>query len=158
LAVEFFSGLAGIKMNHIPYKGSAPAVTDLMGGQIQVLFDPFSSVYPQVASGKVRGLAITTPERSKVAPTIPTVNESGYSGVDISSWQGILVPAGTPKEIVKKINAAMNKVLASNEVIEKFAQFSAVPTPWTPEQFGDYIQKEQARWGKVAKDAGIKPE
>jgi tripartite-type tricarboxylate transporter receptor subunit TctC len=69
-----------------------------------------------------------------------------------------LVPAGTPKEIVKKINAAMNKVLASNEVIEKFAQFSAVPTPWTPEQFGDYIQKEQARWGKVAKDAGIKPE
>jgi tripartite-type tricarboxylate transporter receptor subunit TctC len=158
LAVEFFSGLAGIKMNHIPYKGSAPAVTDLMGGQIQVLFDPFSSVYPQVASGKVRGLAITTPERSKVAPNIPTVNESGYSGVDISSWQGILVPAGTPKEIVKKINAAMNKVLASNEIAEKFAQFSAVPTPWTPEQFGDYIQKEQARWGKVAKDAGIKPE
>lgn len=158
LAVEFFSGLAGIKMNHIPYKGSAPAVTDLMGGQIQVLFDPFSSVYPQVASGKVRGLAITTPVRSKVAPNIPTVNESGYSGVDISSWQGILVPAGTPKEIVKKINAAMNKVLASNEVIEKFAQFSAVPTPWTPEQFGDYIQKEQVRWGKVARDAGIKPE
>ena len=158
LAVEFFSGLAGIKMNHIPYKGRAPAVTDLLGGQIQVLFDPFSSVYPQVASGKVRGLAITTPVRSKVAPNIPTVNESGYSGVDISSWQGILVPAGTPKEIVKKINAAMNKVLASNEVIEKFAQFSAVPTPWTPEQFGDYIQKEQARWGKVAKDAGIKPE
>ena len=89
LAVEFFSGLAGIKMNHIPYKGSAPAVTDLLGGQIQVLFDPFSSVYPQVASGKVRGLAITTPVRSKVAPNIPTVNESGYSGVDISSWQGI---------------------------------------------------------------------
>ena len=85
LAVEFFSGLAGIKMNHIPYKGSAPAVTDLMGGQIQVLFDPFSSVYPQVASGKVRGLAITTPERSKVAPNIPTVNESGYSGVDMST-------------------------------------------------------------------------
>jgi len=158
LAVEFFSGLSGIKMNHIPYKGSAPAVTDLMGGQIQVLFDPFSSVYPQVASGKVRGLAITTPERSKVAPNIPTVNESGYSGVDISSWQGILVPAGTPKEIIKKINAAMNKVLASSEIAEKFAQFSAVPTPWTPEQFGDYIQKEQARWGKVAKDAGIKPE
>jgi tripartite-type tricarboxylate transporter receptor subunit TctC len=96
--------------------------------------------------------------RSKVAPNIPTVNESGYSGVDISSWQGILVPAGTPKDIVKKINAAMNKVLASAEVTEKFAQFSAVPTPWTSEQFGDYIQKEQARWGKVAKDAGIKPE
>jgi tripartite-type tricarboxylate transporter receptor subunit TctC len=158
LAVEFFSGLAGIKMNHIPYKGSAPAVTDLIGGQIQVLFDPFSSIYPQVASGKARGLAITTPVRSKVAPNIPTVNESGYSGVDISSWQGILVPAGTPKDIIKKINAAMNKVLASAEVTERFAQFSAVPTPWTPEQFGDYIQKEQARWGKVAKDAGIKPE
>lgn len=158
LAVEFFSGLAGIKMNHIPYKGSSPAVTDLIGGQIQVLFDPFSSVYPQVASGKVRGLAITTPERSKVAPSIPTVIESGYPGVDISSWQGILVPAGTPKEIVKKISTAMNKVLASPDVAEKFAQFSAVPTPWSPEQFVAYIQQEQARWGKVATDAGVVPQ
>ena len=158
LAVEFFSGLAGIKMNHIPYKGSSPAVTDLIGGQIQVLFDPFSSVYPQVASGKVRGLAITTPERSKVAPSIPTVIESGYAGVDISSWQGILVPAGTPKEIVKKISTAMNKVLASPDVAEKFAQFSAVPTPWSPEQFAAYIQQEQARWGKVATDAGVVPQ
>jgi tripartite-type tricarboxylate transporter receptor subunit TctC len=158
LAVEYFSSLAGIKMNHIPYKGSAPAITDLLGGQIQVLFDPFSSVYPQVISGKARALAITTGNRSVVAPGIPTVIESGFTGYDVSSWQGILVPAGTPKDIVLKINTAMKKVLSSKDVQEKFAQYSAEPTPWAPEQFAQYIKAEQLRWGQVAREAGVKPE
>jgi len=158
LAVEYFSNLAGIKMNHIPYKGSAPAVTDLVGGQIQVLFDPFSSVYPQVVSGKARALAITTGNRSVVAPMIPTVIESGYQGYNVSSWQGILVPTGTPKDIVNKINVAMKKVLSSADVKEKFAQYSAEPTPWSPSQFADYIKNEQSRWGQVARDAGVRPE
>jgi tripartite-type tricarboxylate transporter receptor subunit TctC len=158
LAVEYFSGLSGIKMNHIPYKGSAPAITDLLGGQIQVLFDPFSSIHPQVASGKVKALAITTADRSAVAPQVPTVIELGFAGYDVSSWQGIVVPAGTPKDIVVKLNAAINKALQSKEVVDRFAQFSAVPTQWTPQQFGQYIRQEQARWSKVAKDAGIVPE
>ena len=158
LAVEYFSGLAGIKMNHIPYKGSAPAITDLLGGQIQVLFDPFSSIHPQVASGKVKALAITTADRSAVAPQVPTVIELGFAGYDVSSWQGIVVPAGTPKDIVLKMNAAINKALQSKEVVDRFAQFSAVPTQWTPQQFGPYISQEQARWSKVAKDAGVVPE
>jgi tripartite-type tricarboxylate transporter receptor subunit TctC len=158
LAVEYFSGLAGIKMNHIPYKGSAPAITDLLGGQIQVLFDPFSSIHPQVAAGKVKALAITTADRSAVAPQVPTVIELGFAGYDVSSWQGIVVPAGTPKDIVVKMNAAINKALKSKEVIDRFAQFSAVPTQWTPQQFGQYISQEQARWSKVAKDAGVVPE
>jgi len=158
LAVEYFSGLAGIKMNHIPYKGSSPAITDLLGGQIQVLFDPFSSIHPQVASGKVRALAITTADRSSIVPKVPTVIESGFAGYDVSSWQGIVVPVGTPKDIVIKMNAAINKALQSKEVIERFAQFSAVPTKWTPAQFGQYISQEQARWGQVAKDAGVLPQ
>ena len=158
LAVEYFSGLAGIKMNHIPYKGSAPAITDLLGGQIQVLFDPFSSIHPQVAAGKVKALAITTADRSAVAPQVPTVIELGFAGYDVSSWQGIVVPAGTPKDIVLKMNAAINKALQSKEVVDRFAQFSAVPTQWSPQQFGQYISQEQARWSKVAKDAGVIPE
>jgi tripartite-type tricarboxylate transporter receptor subunit TctC len=158
LAVEYFSGLAGIKMNHIPYKGSAPAITDLLGGQVQVLFDPFSSIHPQVASGKVKALAITTADRSAVAPKVPTVIELGFAGYDVSSWQGIVVPAGTPKDIVVKMNAAINKALKSKEVVDRFAQFSAVPTQWTPQQFGQYISQEQTRWSKVAKDAGVVPE
>ena len=158
LAVEYFSGLAGIKMNHIPYKGSAPAITDLLGGQIQVLFDPFSSIHPQVAAGKVKALAITTADRSAVAPQVPTGIELGFAGYDVSSWQGIVVPAGTPKDIVVKMNAAINNALKSKEVVDRFAQFSAVPTQWTPQQFGQYISQEQARWSKVAKDAGVVPE
>ncbi|MDO9026134.1 tripartite tricarboxylate transporter substrate binding protein [Zwartia sp.] len=158
LAVEYFSGLAGIKMNHIPYKGSAPAITDLLGGQVQVLFDPFSSIHPQVASGKVKALGISTANRSAIVPNVPTVIESGFAGYDVSSWQGIVVPTGTPKEIVNKMNAAINKVLQSKEIEDRFAQFSAVPTRWTPQQFGDYISQEQKRWETVAKNAGVKPE
>ena len=98
LAVEFFNSAAGIKMNHVPYKGSSPAITDLVGGQIQVLFDPFSSLYPQVRSGKARGLAVTTLKRSSMAPALPTVAELGYPGFDVSSWQGIVVPAARPRD------------------------------------------------------------
>lgn len=158
LAVEFLSSLAGIKMNHIPYKGSAPALTDLVGGQIQVLFDPFSSIYPQVLNGKVRALAVTTDKRSNVAPQVPTVSEQGYAGFDVSSWQGIVVPAGTPKPIVQRLNKELVKVLSTQEMKDKFAQFSAIAAHSTPENFGLYIRDEIARWQKVAQSSGIKPE
>jgi tripartite-type tricarboxylate transporter receptor subunit TctC len=158
LAVEQFSSAAGVKMNHVPYKGSAPAITDLVGGQIQLLFDPFSSLYPQVSGGKVRALAITTEKRSAVAPGIPTVAEQGYPGFDVSSWQGIVVPAGTPKPIVQRLHRDLSKVLASADIQERFAQYSAVPGSGSPEQFGQYIRQEIARWQGVAKAAGVKPE
>ena len=158
LAVEFFSTAAGIKMNHIPYKGSAPALTDLIGGQVQVLFDPFSSIYPFVASGKVRALAVTTDKRSPTAPTLPTVAESGYANFDVSSWQGIVVPAGTPKAVIQRLNRDLVKVLSTPEMKERFAQYSAVTAASTPEQFSSYIKEEITRWQKVAIDAGVKPE
>ena len=158
LAVEYFSTAAGIKMNHIPYKGSAPALTDLIGGQVQVLFDPFSSIYPFVASGKVKALAVTTDKRSATAPTLPTVAESGYANFDVSSWQGIVVPAGTPKAVIQRLNRDLVKVLSTPEMKERFAQYSAVTAASTPEQFSSYIKEEIARWQKVAIDAGVKPD
>ena len=158
LAVEFFSTAAGIKMNHIPYKSSAPALTDLIGGQVQVLFDPFSSIYLFVASGKVKALAVTTDKRSATAPTLPTVAESGYANFDVSSWQGIVVPAGTPEAVIQRLNRDLVKVLSLPDVKERFAQYSAVTAASTPEQFSSYIKEEIARWQKVAIDAGVKPD
>jgi tripartite-type tricarboxylate transporter receptor subunit TctC len=158
LAVEQFNSLAGIRMNHIAYKGSAPAITDLVGGQIQVLFDPFSSIYPQVAAGKVRALGVTTEKRASAAPQLPTVAEQGFPGFDVSSWQGIVVPAGTPKPVIQRLHRALTAVLASAEVKDKFAQYSALAAATTPEQFSAYIKEELARWQKVAQQAGVKPE
>ncbi len=158
LAVEFFSTAAGIRMNHIPYKGSAPAITDLIGGQLQVLFDPFSTLYPQVRAGKARGLAVTTERRSSVAPELPTVSELGFTGFDVSSWQGLVVPAATPKDMVERLHRETVKVLGSAEIKEQFAKHGAEPAPTSPEKFGEYIRGEIARWQKVGRDAGVKPE
>jgi len=158
LAVEQFNSLAGIRMNHIAYKGSAPAITDLVGGQIQVLFDPFSSIYPLVAAGKIRALAVTTEKRAAAAPQLPTVAEQGYAGFDVSSWQGIVVPAGTPKPVIQRLHRGLVTVMASPEVKDKFAQYSAFATASTPEQFAAYIKEELIRWQKVAQQAGVKPE
>jgi tripartite-type tricarboxylate transporter receptor subunit TctC len=158
LAVEFFSSAAGIRMNHVPYRGSAPAITDLIGGQLQVLFDPFSTLYPQVRAGKARGLAVTTERRSSVAPELPTVSELGFKGFDVSSWQGIVVPAATPKDVVDRLQRETVKVLASADIKEQFAKHGAEPAPTTPEKFGEYIRAEIARWQKVGRDAGVKPE
>ena len=158
LAVEQFGAVAGIRMNHIPYKGSAPAINDLVGGQIQVLFDPFSTLYPQVAAGKVRALAVTTEKRSSVAPDLPTLAEAGYPGFDVSSWQGIVVPAGTPQPIIDKLHATLVKILAEPGVKAQFAQQGAEASASTPQEFGGYIAAEITRWKKVAEDAGVKPE
>jgi tripartite-type tricarboxylate transporter receptor subunit TctC len=158
LAVEFFSAVAAIRMNHIPYKGSAPAITDLIGGQLQVLFDPFSSLYPQVRAGKARGLAVTTVRRSSVAPELPTVSELGFKDFDVSSWQGLVVPAATPRDVVDRLNRDTVRVLGSTEIGEQFAKHGAEPAPTSPEKFGEYIRAEIARWQKVGRDAGVKPE
>ena len=158
LAVEFFASAAGIRMNQVPYKGSAPAITDLIGGQLQLLFDPFSSLYPQVRAGKARALAVTTERRSSVAPELPTVSESGFKGFDVSSWQGLVVPAATPKEIVERLHRETVKVLSSPEIKEQFAKHGAEAAPTTPEKFGEYIRGEIVRWQKVARDAGVKLE
>jgi len=158
LAVELFASQVGVRMTHIPYKGSAPAITDLLGGQIDVLFDPISSLYPQVKAGKARGLAVTTAQRSPVAPELPTVAESGVERYDVSSWQALVAPAGTPPGVVAQLNEAVAKVLASAEVRELFARQGAQPTGSTPAELEAFVRAEVARWRKVAADAGVTPQ
>jgi tripartite-type tricarboxylate transporter receptor subunit TctC len=156
LAPELFSSMAGIKMNHIPYKGSAPALTDLMAGQIQVAFDFMISAMPHVKSGKINALAVTSTARSPVAPDLPTVAESGVPGFEVIGWNGLVAPARTPKEIVAKLSAELKKALDQPDTKERFAAqgFSASWTP--PEKFGAYIESEHAKWAKVVKDSGAK--
>ena len=155
---EMLFSMAGVQLNYVPYKSGPAAMTDLIGGQVNLFTADLAVMLPQVKAGKVRGLAITTDKRSSVAPTSPTVAEQGYAGFDVSSWQGIVVPAGTPKPIVQRLHRDLSKVLASADIQERFAQYSAVPGSGSPEQFGQYIRQEIARWQGVAKAAGVKPE
>jgi tripartite-type tricarboxylate transporter receptor subunit TctC len=158
LAVELFNKMNGIKMLHVPYKGSAPAITDLIGGQVNVLFDPISTLYPHVHGGKVRGLAVTTRQRAGTAPELPTVDEAGTKGYDVSSWQALVVPAGTPAAVVQRLHAALAKVLADPGTRELFAKQGALPAPSTSEEAGRFIRSEVVRWKEVAREAGVKPE
>jgi hypothetical protein len=142
--------MAGIKMNHVPYKGSAPALTDVIGGQADLMFDTMLSAMPQVKTGKLRALAVTSAARSPAAPELPTVAESGLPGYEAIAWNGLLAPAGTPQDVVAKLNAEVKKALEVPEVKERFAAqgFGAAWSP--PEQYA-FIQSELAKWAKVVK-------
>ena len=157
LATEAFNQAAGIRMTHVPYKGSGPAMTDLVAGHIEVLFDAFSSLYPFIQQGRLRGLAITSAKRSPLAPELPTLGETGFPQVEVTSWQGIVVPAGTPPAVVAKLNAAVHKVLESQSVKDQFAKQGVEATPSTPGQLGQYADMERQRWTEVANKAGVKP-
>jgi tripartite-type tricarboxylate transporter receptor subunit TctC len=154
MAGELFKLRTGLKTQHIPYKGSSPAVTDLMAGQVQFMFDNMPSSWPHVMSGKLKALAVTTTKRSPTAPDLPTMEESGIKPFDVSSWFGLIAPAGTPPEVVAKLNAAMNKAFDKPEVKEAYAKLGAVSEKNTPEQFGAFIKSEVASWAPVVKSSG----
>ena len=156
LSGEMFKQMTGTEIVHVPYKGSAPAVTDLLGGQVSMMFDNMPSVLPQVKAGKLRALGVTSARRSPAAPEIPTIAESGVPGYEVDSWFGILAPAGTPKEIVAKLSAEIVKILQMPDVKERLAGQGAVPVGNTPEQFAEHIAKETAKWAKVVKTSGAK--
>jgi tripartite-type tricarboxylate transporter receptor subunit TctC len=158
LSGELFNTLAGVKMVHVPYKGSAPAMADLLGGQIQLTFDNMLTVLPQVKAGKLRGLAITLPERSPLAPELPTVAESGLKGFEVQSWNGVVVPTGTPKEIITRLNGEVVRILRQPDLREKFAVQGIELVPTTPEAFGAFIRQDIAKWAKVIQLSGAKPE
>lgn len=158
LAVELFNAMNGIEMLHVPYKGSAPAITDLIGGQVNLLFDPISTLYPQVKEGRVIALAVTTAERSPVAPELPTVMESGLPEYDVSSWQALVVPAGTPAPIIARLHEAVTRVLAQPEIGEQLGKLGARPWASTPEAAAEFIRSEVERWRKVARQAGVTPQ
>ena len=158
LSAELFKMLAKVDMVHIPYKGSGPAMTDMIGGQVQVMFDNMPSALPHVKAGKLRSLAVTSAQRSPSAPDVPTMNEAGVAGFDVQSWFGLVAPKGTPKEIITRVNAEAVKALGSAEIKERFLDLGAVPGPMSPEAFGDYIRAEIIRWGEVVKASGAKVE
>ena len=145
----------GIDAVHIPYKGSAPADIDLVGGQIQFMTDTVNSVMPFVRDKRMKMLAVTTPKRMSLFPDVPTLAESGMPGFEVGAWQGLMVPVNTPKPIIQRLNAEVMKALQSPDVRQKLALQGAEPLGSTPEAYGEYIQKELNRWEMVVKQTGV---
>jgi tripartite-type tricarboxylate transporter receptor subunit TctC len=156
LATEYFKLQTGTSLLHIPYKGTAPAVTDLVGGQIQVLFSGAPAVLPFVKSGQLRALAVSSPQRLEALPDLPTVAELGYKDFEADQWYGVVAPAGTPRDIVAKLNGQINLALASNELKTRLVSEGAIPTPSSPEAFGQLIVREIARWKPVIQGGRVK--
>ena len=156
LAMELLKSMTKTYMLHIPYKGSAPVVTDLIAGQIHVMFDNTPNVIGHVRAGKMKALAVSTPQRSPLAPDVPTVAESGVPGYEQQVWFGVLAPAGTPRDIINRYNAEIVKVLNSPDVKERFGKQGVEVKTTTPDEFGTFLRSEVARWAKVIKEAGIK--
>ena len=156
LAGELFKVMAGVQMTHVPYKGSAPAIADLLGGQVQLMFDNLPSALPQIRAGKLRALAVTSSQRAAALPDVPTIAESGLPGYEASSWFGLLAPAGTPADIVAKINGEVARWLASPEAKEKLLAQGANAAGGTPEDFARHIATETAKWQKVVRESGAK--
>lgn len=156
LSMELLKSMTGTFMVHIPYRGSAPVVTDLIAGQLDVMFDNVPNVIQHVRSGRMKALAVSTSSRSALAPEVPTVAEAGVPGYELSVWFGVLAPAGTPREIVGRLNSEIVKILNSADVKERFAKQGVEVRTGTPEQFSEFLKSEVARWAKVIKDAGIK--
>ena len=158
ISMELFKSLAGVDIVHIPYKGSAPAVTDLLGGQVQVMFDNVPNVLPHVKAGKLRALAVSGATRTPLAPDVPTVAEAGVPGYELTVWFGLVAPAATPREVVQKLNAESLRILAMPDVRERFLAQGVEPQGSTPEQFAEHIRSQMAKWSKVVRDAGVKAE
>ncbi|MBK8742431.1 MAG: tripartite tricarboxylate transporter substrate binding protein [Betaproteobacteria bacterium] len=156
LAGELFKTLAGIDIVHVPYKGGAPAMQDLLGGQVQFMFDNLANSTAQLKAGKLKAFAVTTARRSAFAPELPTMAEAGVPGFDISTWYGILAPAGTPPDIVKKLNAEIVRILATEDIRDKLKAQGAEPSPTSPEEFAAFIRAEWTKYAKIVKDSGAK--
>jgi tripartite-type tricarboxylate transporter receptor subunit TctC len=158
LAAEFFKRAAGVDILHVPYKGAAQATTDLVGGQVQMMFGPLVAVMPLAEAGKLRALAVTSAKRSALAPNVPTMIESGIAGFEVSGWYGLAAPAGTPKAAAARINGETNRALKSPELIEQFRLQGYEPLGGTPDEMNAQIKTDVERWTKIIRDAGIQPQ
>ena len=157
LFAEMFKHMTGVNMVHIPYKALGYALTDVISGQVQLMFTVGPLALPQVKSGRVRALGVTTATRSRLMPEFPTLAESGVPGYDAMSWNGFLAPAGTPAAIIAKLHDEIAKAMNSAEIAEHVAQLGYEPTASTPQELGELIKSELAKWAKVAQQAGLKP-
>jgi tripartite-type tricarboxylate transporter receptor subunit TctC len=158
LAIELFNLMAGVKLVHVPYKGGGPAMSDLVGGQVHLVFATAASAVPQIKAGRIRGIAVTTAKRSALMPELPTLSEAGLAGFDANNWYGLVAPAKTPRAIIDRLNADVTKILNMPEVKTTLFNQGLDPAPGTPEQFGAYIKSERIKWSKVIKESGAKAE
>jgi len=156
LTSELFQKAAAVKTQHIPYKGAAQALTDVISGTVDLYMSSVPTLLGQIKQGKLRALAVTSARRVDDLPNVPTINESGYKGFDAVTWFGLMAPAGTPKDVIAKINAEFNKALQSAELRKKLGDEGADPAGGTPEQFAALIRDEVPRWGKVVRESGAK--
>jgi tripartite-type tricarboxylate transporter receptor subunit TctC len=158
LAAELFNAMAGVRMTHIPYKGSAPAITDVVAGHVQLMFDTVMSALPHVQAGKLRALAVTSAKRAPVVPDVPTIAEAALPGYEAIAWNGLFAPVGTPRAIIDQLNAETVKAVQSDAVIKQFASMGATPRPTTPDEFASYVRNEVTKWAKVVNESGAKIE
>ena len=156
LSGELFKTMAGIDIVHIPYRGGAAAVADLVSGQVQMMIDVMPNVYPLAKDGRIRGIAVSTTVRSPAAPEMPTISESGLAGFESSAWDGVLAPAGTPEAIVNKLNAAIRVALADPELVEMLKSRGARPVAGTPQDFAQHIAESTKKWAAVVKASGAR--
>jgi tripartite-type tricarboxylate transporter receptor subunit TctC len=156
MAGELFKAMAGVEIVHVPYKGSAGARTDLLGGQVEMMFDAITTMAPNVRAGKLKALGTTGKARSSVLPEVPTVAEAGVPGYEATIWLGLMAPAGTPATVVNRLNAEIVKIVNSADVRETWGKQGAVPMSMTPEEFGQYLRQDIEKWAKVVKLSGAK--
>jgi len=158
LAAELFASMASITLVHIPYKGTAPAATALLAGEVSLAFSSIPTVLPHVRAGKLRAIAVGDAARVPSLPEYPTIAESGVPGYEAFSWAGIIAPAGTPQEVVKRVNAELGEILKQKALVEQLAAEGTIPVPDTPEEFSAYIKSELVKWAAIVRLANIKPE
>ena len=156
IAGEMFKSMAGVDMLQVPYKGTGPALTDLLAGRVQFMSVEAVAALPHVKAGKLRALGVATPQRNALAPDVPTVAEAGYPGFEVTAWYGVVAPAGVPKEAAGKLAGAISKALETSTFREKLAGMGATPVGGSPEAFGEILRRENAKWAKAIKDAAIK--
>jgi len=154
LSGEMFRAMTGTQLTHIPYKGGAPMMTDLMAGQIQMAIETSPSAEPQIRAGKVRALAVTTLSRSSAYPSLPTLEEAGVKGFDVTTWYALMAPHGTPAAIVRRLNAELGRALKQPDIVARFGEQGVSAGNMTPEQLAGFIRTETSKWGKVVKDSG----
>jgi tripartite-type tricarboxylate transporter receptor subunit TctC len=158
LAGELFKAMAGVDMVHVPYKGAQPALTDVISGQVQLMFATSASVVPYVKAGRLRALAVTTAQRSALMPELPTMSESGVPGFEATTWHGVVVPVATPLDLVQFLNEEINFALKQNDIRERLIALGAEVAAGTPKEFADYIAREIPKWARVVKDSGARAE
>jgi len=156
LATELFRMMAGVNITHIPYKGTGPALTDVLGGQVQILFGSAPATVPHVRTGKLRGLGVTTPKRIAALPDMPTISEAGVPGYEVVLWYGVLGPKGLPKDIVARWNSEIKRIIQTQEMKGRFANEGLTPAPGTPGDFAKVLKRDIEKWMKVVKDANVK--